>query len=54
MPEALDVFCDGCRFNFFTMEGNSPCEDPLTCKHSAEPLCHVENMRRWMTPVVAS
>jgi hypothetical protein len=54
MPEELNVFCDGCRFNFFTMEGNSPCEEPLTCRHSAEPLAHVENMRRWTSHVAAS
>jgi hypothetical protein len=47
LPAELNVFCDGCRFNFFTMEGNSPCEDPLTCAHSAEPLAHVENLRAW-------
>jgi len=41
------VFCDYCRFNFFTMEGNPPCEDPLSCPHATEPLAHVENTRRW-------
>jgi hypothetical protein len=47
LPRALDVFCDYCRFNFLTMEGNAPCPDPLTCDHAAEPLSHVENMKRW-------
>ena len=47
LPEELNVFCDQCRFNFFTMEGNPPCEDPLTCAHSAEPRSHVENLRTW-------
>ena len=47
LPEELNVFCDYCRFNFFTMEGNPSCEDPLSCPHAAEPLAHVENTRRW-------
>lgn len=47
LPEELNVFCDYCRFNFFTMEGNPPCEDPLSCPHATEPLAHVENTRRW-------
>jgi len=29
------------------MEGNPPCEDPLTCEHAAEPRSHVENLRTW-------
>ncbi len=41
------MFCDYCRFNFFTMEGNSPCPDPITCEHSREPLARVENLRAW-------
>jgi hypothetical protein len=47
LPEELDILCDTCRFNFFTMEGNPPCQDPLECEHAAEPLSHVENLRRW-------
>ena len=47
LPEELDVFCDQCRFDFFTMEGNPPCEDPLTCVHAMEPRSHVENLRTW-------
>jgi len=47
LPEELNVFCDQCRFNFFTMEGNPPCEDPLTCAEAAEPRSHVENLRTW-------
>jgi hypothetical protein len=47
LPEELDVFCPYCRFNFFSMEGNSPCEDPLNCDHSKEPLEHVKNLKRW-------
>ena len=37
LPEELDVYCDTCRFNFFTGEGNPPCEDPFACEHAAEP-----------------
>jgi hypothetical protein len=48
LPEELNVFCDQCRFNFYTMEGNPPCPDPLGCEHSAGPLEHVENYRRWL------
>jgi len=37
LPEELNVLCDYRRFNFFTMEGNSPCGDPLRCEHAAAP-----------------
>jgi len=47
LPEELDVWCDSCRFNYLTMEGNSRCEDPMTCEHAAAPLAHVENYRAW-------
>ena len=47
MPPELDVRCEGCGFNYLTMEGNPPCEDPMTCEHAAEPLAHVENYRVW-------
>ena len=46
LPEELDVFCPDCRFNFFTMEGNPPCEDPVTCEHALGPLEHVANLRK--------
>ena len=46
LPEELDVFCPYCRFNFFTMEGNPPCDDPLNCDHAKEPLEHVGNLRK--------
>ena len=48
LPEDLNVYCDYCRFDFFTMEGNSPCKDPLACDHAREPLAHVENYHRWL------
>ncbi|HYU58070.1 MAG TPA: hypothetical protein VEO00_08470 [Actinomycetota bacterium] len=47
LPEELNVFCDWCRFDFATMEGNSPCDDPLTCEHGVVPRAHVENYHRW-------
>jgi hypothetical protein len=47
LPEELNVFCDYCRFNLLTMEGNPPCADPLACEHSVQPLSHIENARRW-------
>ena len=48
LPEELDVYCPDCRFNFFTMEGNPPCDDQLACPHGAEPRSHIENMRSWV------
>jgi hypothetical protein len=45
LPEELDVFCEGCRFNYFTMEGNPPCADPLTCEHAAGPLAGLNPTR---------
>jgi hypothetical protein len=48
LPEELNVFCDYCRFDFLTMEGNPPCPDPVTCEHGVEPRSHVENVREWM------
>jgi hypothetical protein len=48
LPEDLDVYCDTCRFNFFTEEGNPSCEDPSVCEHGVEPLQHVENVRSWL------
>ena len=48
LPEDLNVFCDQCRFDFYTMEGNPSCEDPLACEHASDPLAHVENYRRWL------
>ncbi len=53
LPEELNVFCDSCRFNYFTMEGNSRCDDPLSCEHAAEPLAHVENHRQWLAALQA-
>jgi hypothetical protein len=47
LPEELDVYCERCRFNYFSLEGNPACEDPLTCEHAPVPLAHVENYRRW-------
>ena len=51
LPEELDVYCEECRFNFFTMEGNPTCPDPSTCEHAAGPLQHAENYRRWREQV---
>ena len=48
LPEELDVYCPDCRFNFFTMEGNPFCEDPMACEYNAAPLAHVENYRQWV------
>jgi len=48
VPEELDVFCPNCRFNLFTMEGNSQCGRPGVCEHSAEPRSHVANLRAWL------
>jgi hypothetical protein len=48
LPEELDVYCEQCRFNYYTLEGNPSCQDPLSCEHSAVPLEHVENYKRWL------
>lgn len=48
LPEELNVFCDTCRFDFLTMEGNAPCEDPLSCQQGEDARSHVENYKRWM------
>src|SRR6266508_5902271 len=47
LPEELDVYCEQCRFNYFSLDGNPTCDDPLTCEHASVPLSHVENYRRW-------
>lgn len=48
LPEELDVFCPNCRFNFFTMEGNSQCGRPGVCEHGAEPRANVANLIAWL------
>jgi hypothetical protein len=47
LPDELDVFCEQCRFNFLTMEGNPSCDDPMRCEHAAAPIAHVVNYRQW-------
>jgi hypothetical protein len=47
LPEALDVFCPQCRFNFFTMQGNPSCGRPGVCEHSADAREHVQAVRAW-------
>jgi hypothetical protein len=47
VPADLNVFCDQCRFDFYTMDGNPMCEDPMACPEGAEARSHVENYRRW-------
>jgi hypothetical protein len=48
LPEELEIHCAWCWFDFFTMEGNPPCEDPMTCEHGAEPRANVPNVLRWL------
>ena len=47
VPEELNVFCGSCLFDFFTMEGNPPCPDPMACEHGEDARSHVENVREW-------
>jgi len=47
LPEELNVVCPDCMFNFMTMEGNPPCEDPMTCAHGEEPRTHLANLSEW-------
>ncbi len=42
-PGGLNVFCDQCRFDSYTMEGNPSCVDPAACEHAEAPLAHMEN-----------
>ena len=37
LPEELDIYCEQCRFNYFSLEGNPTCDDPLTCEHASVP-----------------
>jgi hypothetical protein len=48
LPEALDVFCPQCRFNFFTMQGNAQCGRPGVCENAVEARAHVEAVRAWV------
>ncbi len=48
LPSELDVFCPHCRFNFFTMRGNSLCGRPGVCERSVEARANVPNLRRWL------
>jgi hypothetical protein len=47
--QELNVFCDQCRFDFHTMEGNPSCEDPMACEQGAPARSHVDNYRQWQT-----
>ena len=54
LPDELSVFCDTCRFNLFTMEGNPSCEDPLHCAHAAEPWSTSRTCARGKRPARSS
>ncbi|MGH2655536.1 MAG: hypothetical protein ACRDIZ_02355 [Actinomycetota bacterium] len=54
LPAELNVYCDQCRFNFFTGEGNAYCDDPETCAEGAEARSNVENMRAWRAEILAT
>lgn len=47
LPSELNVFCDDCRFDYFTMEGNPSCDDPALCEHGVDARANVENVHRW-------
>jgi hypothetical protein len=42
------VFCDRCRFDFYTLEGNPPCYGPAACEDGAGARAHVPNYISWM------
>lgn len=44
LPSRFDVHCPDCFFNFFTWEGNPPC-DPGTCPRGQEPAAAAERAR---------
>jgi hypothetical protein len=41
LPTELDVYCEQCRFNYFSLEGNPSCDDPLTCEHARSLSCRI-------------
>jgi hypothetical protein len=49
LPEALDVRCPTCLFNFATAASNSQCGDVHTCRFSHdEAPQRVELFHRWL------
>jgi len=54
VPEELNVFCDTCRFDFVTMEGNAFCEDPMVCEQGEAARSHVANYRQWQATAQGS
>ena len=47
LPDELNVFCDYCRFDYLTMEGNPSCEEPAICEHGIQARANVANVLRW-------
>ncbi len=47
-PEELNVVCDYCRFNWFTMEGDRKCDRYPECDQGVEARKNVENLRHWL------
>ena len=49
LPEALDVRCPNCLFNFLTGDSNSQCGEVHTCRFSHEQApARVELFQRWL------
>ena len=49
LPEAIDVRCPNCLFNFATGASNSQCGEVHTCKFSHEQApARVELFQRWL------
>lgn len=47
LPAELNVFCPYCLFDYATMEGNPPCDAPLTCEHGVEARANLANVEAW-------
>ena len=49
LPEALDVTCPTCLFNFYSQDGNPACSDPPDCEFARTVAPErVETLRRWL------
>jgi hypothetical protein len=49
LPEALDVRCPTCLYNFYTADGNPECSDPPACEFARVIAPQrVETLRAWL------
>ena len=49
LPEALDVTCPTCLFNFYAQDGNPACGDPPDCEFARTVAPErVATVQRWL------